>query len=136
MKKIQLSRRLWLLLLGDSIVLALITLAGLGTHDSLSLVATRFLPNFVPALAAWLLLAWPLGAYDEEQLGDWRQLWRPFWAMLLSAPLSAFLRALWLGSDTIFVVFVLVLSGLGSAVILLWRIIVWLYVKRRGASDG
>lgn len=123
-------------MLGDAVVLALITLAGLGTHDSLSEVGARFLPNFVPALLAWLFIAWPLGVFHENNLKDWQHLWRPFWAMLLSAPISAFLRSLWLGNPAIIIVFVMVLGGLGAVVITLWRAIVWFFIRRREAAHG
>lgn len=78
------------------------------------------LATFLPALIAWLLVAPHLGAFDTHQAVEARQLWRPFWAMLLSAPLAAFLRGAWLGL-TIQPLFVAVLGGVNALAILAWR---------------
>jgi len=136
MKIFSVSRGLLLILLGDAILLAGIVLTGLGTHNSLALAASRFLPNFLPFALAWLVIGWPFGVFDLGVLPVGRQLWRPVVALLCCAPLFAVLRALWLGDETISVVFVLVLGGLGSVGMVVWRAVLCLILMRREARDG
>lgn len=109
-----------ILLVGDVLTLALVTLFGFATHGTMTTAGGRMLTTFVPLLVAWLLVAPHLGAFNGALVGDWRQLWRPFWAMVLAAPLAAFLRGAWLNSP-ILPVFVVVLGGVSALGLLAWR---------------
>ncbi|HJW90539.1 MAG TPA: DUF3054 family protein [Anaerolineales bacterium] len=112
--------RISILLLGDALVLALTTLLGLAEHGSLGAAMVRLWSTFLPMLVAWLLVAPHLGAFDQSRVSDPRQLWRPFWAMVLAAPLGAWLRGLWLGS-AVLLNFVWIIGGVNALAILAWR---------------
>ncbi len=122
------------LLAGDALMLALVTLAGLATHDELGQAGRRLWPTFLPLLAAWLLAAPHLGVFDPQKTRQVRSLWRPFWAMLLAAPLGALLRSLWLGSSAVIVDFVLVMGGLSALALLAWRCLFWVFFQRKGRN--
>jgi hypothetical protein len=113
------SRRV-ILLAGDILVLGLMTLVGFASHGAFSTAGARMLTTFLPVLAAWLLLGPHLGVFDEARAEDSRQLWRPFWAWVLAAPLAACLRGAWLGTP-ILPVFVAVLAATNALALLLWR---------------
>jgi hypothetical protein len=117
------------LLLGDTVVLALVTIYGFASHELLSSAGLRMLTTFLPLLIAWILVAPHLQAFDMERAGQTRHLWRPFWAMVLAAPLAAWLRGLWLGTPII-PVFVAVVGGISALALLVWRGL-YLVLRRR-----
>ena len=53
-------------------------------HPWLGMVATAG-ALIIAKLAAWLLTAPFLGAFDPQRMATTSQLWRPFWAMILAA---------------------------------------------------
>ena len=119
-KKSSFTSQLLILLVGDALVLALMTIAGFASHDELGTAGVRMLTTFLPFLVAWLLAAPHIGAFNRNHVTDVRQLWRPFWAMILAAPLAAWLRGAWLGAP-ILPVFVAVVGGLNAMAMLAWR---------------
>jgi hypothetical protein len=119
-----------ILIIGDVITLALVTGFGFATHGTLGSAGSRMLTTFVPLLLAWAAVAPFLGAYDSERAGQASQLWRPFWAMILAAPLAAWLRAVWLNAPILWL-FVLVLGGFSALGILAWRALYLLVFARR-----
>lgn len=78
------------------------------------------LTTFLPLVAAWLLVAPHLGAFDADRVADIGQIWRPFWAMVLAAPMAGFLRGLWLGRP-VPPVFILVIGGISALAMVVWR---------------
>ena len=119
------------LVFGDLLTLALVTLFGFATHGTMTTAGMRMLTTFIPLLVAWFLVAPHLGVFDRALAGDWRQLWRPLWAMLLAAPFAAFLRGAWLNS-AIMPVFVVVLGGVSALGLLAWRgLWVWIIYRKR-----
>src|SRR4030067_3305932 len=102
--------RLLGVLAGDMLTLALVTLAGFARHDELGTAGFRILTTFIPLVVAWLLVAPHLGAFDLQRLSDPRQLWRPFWAMVLGAPFAGWLRGVMLNSPVL-PLFVVILGG-------------------------
>jgi asparagine N-glycosylation enzyme membrane subunit Stt3 len=124
------QRRRAILLLGDILVLAVVTAVGFASHGTLDSAGTRMLTTFLPVLAAWFMTAPLLGVYDPQRAADWRQLWRPFWAMVLAGPMAALLRGFWLNSP-ILPVFVVVLGGISAMSILGWRLIYALLAARK-----
>lgn len=113
--------QLGILLIGDVLTLALVTVFGFAHHGTVAVAgAERFLATFIPLVVAWLLVAPFLGAFDLSRVVEWRQLWRPFWGMVLAAPMAAFLRGVWLNS-AILPVFVFVLGGVSALALLVWR---------------
>jgi hypothetical protein len=126
--------RTWVLV-GDVITLIVVTLYGFASHQTLGSAGWRILTTFMPLLLAWLIAALPLGAYDPEHFMKPRQLWRPFYAMILAAPLATWLRAVWLGT-VIMPVFVAVLAGVSALAILVWRAIFWFALTKRKTGHG
>ena len=123
------------LLLGDLITLLLVTLFGFASHGTMGTAGMRMLTTFVPLATAWLLIAPHLRLFQEAVSRDWKELWRPFWAMVLAAPLAAWLRGAWLGAPII-PIFVVVLGGISALSLLVWRILYWVWRNRVGRSNG
>jgi hypothetical protein len=119
-----------ILVTGDVITIALVTGFGFATHGTLGTAGARLLTTFIPMLLAWFAVAPFLGAYDPDRAMQLRQLWRPFWAMVLAAPLASWLRAVWLNAPILWL-FVLVLGGFSALGILAWRTLYVLVVARR-----
>ena len=117
------------LILGDVLVLSLVTVTGFASHGTAGTAGIRMLTTWLPLVAAWFLLAPFLGAYDPDRILQPNQLWRPFWAMVLAAPMAAFLRGVMLEMP-IQPIFVVVLGGVSALSLLSWRA-VYLFIKRR-----
>lgn len=129
------STRMIILILGDILTLALVTAFGFATHGTMATAGMRMLSTFIPLLIAWFLLAIPYKLFELQVANQTRELWRPFWAMILAAPMAAFLRGLWLGTP-ILPVFVIVLGGVSALAILAWRAIYLVISSRTGWKDG
>jgi hypothetical protein len=119
----------WRLLAGDIITLALVTWVGFGFHSE-GQAWLRMGTTFGPLVVSWLLVAPHLGAFDLRRAAEGRQLWRPFWAMVLGAPFAAWLRGVLLGTP-IQTIFVVVLGGVSALALLAWRGIYWGLAARR-----
>lgn len=125
------KKKLMVLIVGDIATLGIVTLVGFASHGELGTAGWRMLTTFVPLLVAWLLVAPFLGAYELQLAADWRQLWRPAWAMALGGPMAAWLRALMRGMAPISPVFVGVLIGVGALAIVLWRVLFTFVIARK-----
>ena len=123
------------LIIGDAITLALVTAVGFASHGTLETAGMRMLTSYVPLLVSWILIAPYLGVYKLELVSDLRQLWRPFWAMVLAAPFAAWMRGAWLGT-AILPLFVVVLGGFSALAILVWRLLYLGIIRRAGRNDG
>lgn len=123
------------LLAGDFFTLGLVTLFGFASHGTVETAGTRMLTTFLPLSAAWLLLAPHLGVFNLQRVKDERQLWRPFWAMVLAAPLAAWMRGMLLNTPVI-PIFVVVLGGISALALLFWRSLYWLVAFRKRSRDG
>jgi hypothetical protein len=123
------------LLAGDLFVFALVTLFGFARHGELATSGARLLTTFIPLTIAWLLVAPFLGAFDKRRVADPRQLWRPFWAMILAGPMAAWLRGMLL-NEPIQPVFVAVLGGISALALLGWRSLYWFAILRKKPADG
>jgi hypothetical protein len=120
-----------LLILGDILALAVITLIGFANHNELVLFPYyRMLASFLPLVAGWFLIAPWLGLFKPEINSSPRQLWRPLLAMVLAAPLAGFLRALMLNSLVI-PLFVLLLGGSAALGMLVWRVLWWILTRNK-----
>ena len=112
-----------LLILGDLLALAIVTLIGFATHGEIGL---SFLPRMAAAFfslcIAWFLLAPWFGLFQDEVTRNARQLWRPALAMLFAGPLAVVLRGLILNA-AVLPIFALVLSATSALGMLLWRIL-------------
>jgi hypothetical protein len=124
----------YILITGDVLVIALVTGLGFARHGTLGSAGLRILTTFIPILAAWFAVAPFLGAYDPQLAQKPPQLWRPFWSMILAAPMAAWLRGAWLSSP-ILPIFVLVLGGFYCLGILVWRTVYILIFSKRLAAQ-
>ena len=127
---------LWvILLIGDMLTLALITLFGFASHGTTETAGPRMLATYIPLVVAWLLVAPYLGVFQDDKTRSWKDLWRPFWAMVLAAPLAAWIRGAWLNAP-ILPIFVVVLGGISALGLLAWRTLNWMWRNRAGRSHG
>jgi len=120
-----------LLVLGDGISIALVTLIGFATHAELSVSSMpRMLATFLPLALSWFLLAPWFGLFEPGIAASLRQAWRPALAMLFAAPLAAVVRGLIVQTPVI-PIFVIVLGGTGALGILTWRTIYTSLIQKR-----
>lgn len=124
------SRTQLILIAVDALILLVVTLVGFAFHHTLASSGGRPLSTWLPWTAAWLLVAPYLKAFDEDAIRDFKQVWRPFWAMILASPIAGFLRALWLGNQVI-PVFVVAFGGIAALSILAWRLLYAAAVHRK-----
>lgn len=122
------------LLLGDFLVLVLVTIYGFATHGEIDNL-TRMLSTFIPLTFSWFVLAPFFSLYDEILIIRPDQLWRIVVAMMAVIPLAAWLRGLWLQTP-ILPVFVLVLGGVSLLGMFLWRALYLIIKKYEGQSNG
>jgi hypothetical protein len=120
-------------LAGDVITLALVTLVGFASHNELGSAGARMLTTFIPLVSAWLLVAPHLGAFDQGIVTEMRQLWRPFWAMVLAAPLAGWMRGAWLNAP-ILPIFVVILGGISALALFVWRLMYCCVLSRWGEA--
>ena len=121
-----------ILILGDILTIALITLIGFATHGEVGagspspyIVLPRMAAAFFPLTAAWFLLAPWFGLFQKEIISNPRQLWRPALAMFFAAPLAAILRGLILNTPII-PIFAVVLGGTSAFGMAVWRALILL----------
>jgi hypothetical protein len=121
----------YLLILGDSLTLGVITLIGFASHGELSIASLpRMLTTFLPLLASWFVAAPWLGLfYPQKQ--DYSFLWRIPLTMLLTAPLASVLRAVIL-NESASPLFTLILGCSTAVALLVWRSI-WVWIDRPNA---
>jgi hypothetical protein len=121
----------YLLILGDSVTLGVITLIGFASHGELSVASLpRMLTTFLPLLAGWFLAAPWLGLF-KLQKQNYSFLWRVPLTMLLSAPLTSVLRAVILNESAL-PLFTLILGGSTTIALWIWRCI-WELINRSKA---
>lgn len=110
-----------ILIPGDILAIALITLIGFATHGEAGL---SFLPRvaaaFFPLVVAWFLMAPWFGLFQDEIILNARQLWRPVLTALFAAPLAAVVRGFMLNASII-PIFAVVLGATTAAGMVLWR---------------
>ncbi len=125
-----LSNQQIILILGDTLTLASATVFGFASHGTADSAGFRMLTTFIPLLAAWFLIAPHLGVFDLERAKDLRQIWRPFWAMVLAGPMAAWMRGAWLNAPVL-PLFVVVLGGFSAIGLLVWRFFFGLAFSRK-----
>lgn len=119
-----------ILILGDILAIAAITLIGFATHGEAEL---SFLPRmaalYIPLTLSWFVLAPWLGLFRDEITSNPRQLWRPALTALFSAPLAAVLRGLLLNAPII-PIFALVLGATCALGMFIWRAIYFVATRK------
>lgn len=120
----------YILILGDILAIAIVTVIGFVTHRETSLT---FLPRmaalFFPLVVCWFLLAPALGLFHQDRIISPRQLWRPVWAGLFAGPLAVVLRGFLLNAPII-PIFAAVLAGTFALGMLIWRAL-FFFLNRR-----
>jgi hypothetical protein len=126
-----------ILVAGDIITLALVTVFGFASHGEAGTAGLRMLTTFAPLIVAWFFVAPFFGVYESQRAANYRQLWRPFWAMIVAGPMAAWLRSVMLGmtnqnglNTPIWPVFVVVLGGVAALAVLAWRLIAAVFMTR------
>ena len=121
------------LISGDIFVLALVTVIGFASHGDLTTsFMLRMAAVFVPLAIGWLLLAPPMGLFQEAITKSASQLWRPAFVMVFAGSLAAILRGILLKA-AVSPTFAIVLSGTAAVGLTLWRLL-WTLLKRQGTS--
>ena len=125
-----------ILILGDLLAIALVTLIGFATHGEADL---SFLPRmavvYFPLSISWFLLAPALGLFQQETVSNPKQWWRPAFAMIFAAPLAAVLRGFLLNAPVI-PIFAAVLAATSASGMVIWRWIWYAALKRSGSTRG
>jgi len=130
MRNESLLKPAWWLILGDTLTLFVVTLVGFAMHGELATAGFRLLTTFLPLLFSWWLVAPFLKVFQLETALDFRQLWKPGWAMIVATPLAALLRGFWLNRPVL-PLFAFVLAGSSALAILVWRMIFLLIARSR-----
>ena len=118
------------LILGDILVIAIVTFIGFATHGESALsFLPRMAASFFPITIAWFLLAPWFGLFQQEITSNPRELWRPALAMVFAAPLAVVLRGFILNA-AIVPIFALVLGATSAFGMVLWRTI-WILIQKR-----
>lgn len=114
-----------LLVLGDILAIADLTIIGFVTHGE---TEASYLPRmgttFFPVLIAWFLITPWFGLFDEQVITNPKNLWRVALAVLLAAPFAAVLRSALLNTS-VPPLFVLILGGSHALGMMAWR---WIYI--------
>jgi len=110
-----------ILIIGDTLAIASVTVIGFATHGE---TGTAFLPRMavilLPLAICWFILAPWFGLFQPEITSDPRQLWRPVLAMIFVAALAVVIRGLILNASII-PIFAVVLSATSAFGMLVWR---------------
>lgn len=123
------------LILGDVLMLGLVTIFGFASHGTLWTASWRMVTTFLPLMISWICLASPARLFNLESAQHGGNLWKPLWGMLFASTMAAVLRGLWLQMP-IQPIFVLVLGGVSALAIFLWRSLFWLIMSRVNKANG
>ena len=119
-----------ILIIGDIIAVALITVIGFVTHGEGGLeYLPRMAAAFFPLVITWLILAPWFDLFSPEITSNVKMLWRPALAVMFAAPLALVLRGFILNAP-ILPIFAVVFAGTSAFGILLWRMM-YLFITRR-----
>ncbi|OIN90107.1 MAG: hypothetical protein AUJ21_08720 [Anaerolineae bacterium CG1_02_58_13] len=121
-----------LLILGDLLAIAVVTVIGFATHNETDAsYLPRMAATFVPLAVGWFALAPALGLFDASRAGRARQPWRPALAAFFAAQSAVILRGLWLGA-AVLPLFGLVLGATSALGMVVWRgIWMWLFNRKK-----
>lgn len=120
-----------ILVLGDLLAIALVTIIGFATHGEADLsFAPRMAALYFPLSISWFLLAPALGLFQPEVTSSPKQLWRPALAMIFAAPLAAVLRGFLLNAPVI-PIFAAVLALVSASGMVSWRTVYFLFFRQK-----
>lgn len=118
------------LVIGDALMLVVVTVVGFASHGTLFEAGSRMLTTFIPLAFSWFLISPFLGVYRDYSRSDYRQLWRVLLAGTYASPLAAWLRGMLLDTP-ILPVFVFVLAAVSILGLMIWRVVFILMYKRK-----
>ncbi len=130
MNTIQLSKKQWILIVGDTLTLLITVAIGFQSHETLSIFLQRFAFTFFPWTLAWIFVAPRFGLFEIPQLKLGKQSVQVVLAMLLVSPLAVVLRAAWLGSAAL-PLFALIMGASSALALIVWRTIFIKWVSAR-----
>ncbi len=114
------------LILGDILALALLTIIGFATHGETGVsYLPRMAASFFPLLFGWFALAPRFGLFDREIISDPKNLWRIPLLFLFAAPLAVTIRSVVLATPVI-PMFALALGSASALGMMIWR---WIYSR-------
>ncbi|HEX5943000.1 MAG TPA: DUF3054 family protein [Anaerolineales bacterium] len=120
-----------ILILGDLIAIAILTIIGFATHGEADVsFAPRMAALYFPLSISWFLLASALGLFQVEVASSPKQLWRPALAMIFAAPLAAVLRGFLLNAPVI-PIFAAVLALVSALGMVSWRAVYFLLIRQK-----
>jgi hypothetical protein len=107
-------------ILGDAIVLIIITILGFATHGTLD-ETWRMLITTLGTLLAWAIVAPWFGAFSTASLTRPSSIWRVAYAWAVAAPVAGFLRGwfLGIGVSSTFILTAIAINGLS---LVIWRL--------------
>ncbi|MBL8079758.1 MAG: DUF3054 domain-containing protein [Anaerolineales bacterium] len=119
-----------ILVLGDILAIAIVTIIGFVTHGEGSL---EYLPRmavaFFPLVITWLVLAPWFDLFSAQVVADLKMIWRPALTILFAAPLALIFRGLLLNAP-ILPIFAVVFTLTSAFGLVVWRFIYFLFVKK------
>jgi hypothetical protein len=119
-----------LMILGDLLAIALVTLIGFATHGEADIsFAPRMAALFFPLSISWFLLAPALGLFQQELTSLPKHLWRTGLAMLFAAPLAAVLRGFLLNAPII-PIFAAILALVSAFGMVIWRALYFVWNRK------
>lgn len=123
----------WILVAGDVVAMAVVTIIGFATHGEAQASALpRMAALYIPLAASWFLLAPWFGLFREEVAADLRQVWRPGLAMIFAVPAAVVVRGIIL-SGVVLPLFGVILTGTCALGMVAWRVIAVPLLRRRPA---
>lgn len=117
-----------IILIGDAIILALMTFYGLASHEVIGGIPARFASTFLPWLLAWLIVGKFADLFNPRKEKMLRVAGRTFLGMLIASPMAGLFRGIFIGEDIV-IIFVVVFGGLSAILITIWRVIFHLKMK-------
>jgi hypothetical protein len=113
------------IIVGDAIVLLLVTIYGFVSHYGVSFDVNKIFSSFIPWWGVWTIFAIYLDLYDDRIILDAKSFWRIIVAIIITAPIATLLRNFWLtGSFGPFEPFFMIMFGsTATAALIAWRLV-------------
>ncbi len=119
-----------ILILGDIIAIAIVTIVGFVTHGESGLeYLPRMAAAFLPLVVAWLILAPWFDLFAPQIASDLKTIWRPALAVIFAAPLALIFRGLILNAP-ILPIFAVVFTLTSAFGLIVWRLIYFFLARQ------
>ena len=117
-------------IIGDAVLLIVLTIVGFVSHSTLD-ETWRLIVTTLGVLTAWALVAPWFGVFSTTVLTCPAAVWRVAWAWAIVAPVAGFLRA-WVLGVSVSATFILVMIAVNGAGLVIWRAAYAALQQRRG----